>query len=88
MGKTISLSLSHIISFTVASVPLTIVPSKSILRRQITRAPIQSGNCSNIDPQSFSSLDGSNTILQFLLLDLIGLKNDIRAIPIFLKCLL
>ncbi|CAF2926248.1 unnamed protein product [Rotaria sp. Silwood2] len=61
-AKTMSSSVSHTISFIIASVPFTIAPSKSILRRHITRAPMHIGNWSNILAHSFSSLEGSKLI--------------------------
>ncbi|CAF3393469.1 unnamed protein product [Rotaria sp. Silwood2] len=82
-GKTMSSSVSHTISFIIASVPFTIAPSKSILRRHITRAPMHIGNCSNILAHSFSSLEGSKLILHPILLACTGLKNNDRAMPTF-----
>ncbi|CAF5083906.1 unnamed protein product [Rotaria sp. Silwood1] len=83
IGKTMSSSLSHIISFMIASVPFTIYPSKSILRRHITRAPMHIGNCSNILAHSFSSSEGFKSILHSFLLACTGLKNNDRAMPTF-----
>jgi hypothetical protein len=46
---------------------------------------MQSGNCSNIDPHSFSSSDGFKLILHCFLLAFTGLKKDDRAMPTFYK---